>query len=549
MAHIKIENLKYQYPFAEKLALDGITCEIRPGEFIGVIGRNGSGKSTFCQSLTGLVPNFYRGSYGGKVWIDQSEVKRVEVDDLCQKVGSVFQNPFNQITGSKATVYEEIAFGLENFGVPKEEMEVRIEESLRLLDIEEYRDRAPFDLSGGQMQRMAIASIMAMKPEVIILDEPTSQLDPQGSEAVFKAIQSLSKQGITVIMVEHKVEKIAAYSDRVMLLDQGKLIAMDTPQAVFSRPDLEKYGVVAPTFTRICKQLGMKLPGSSYYPVTLEEASQLLAKNRGGKCMNQISISNLEFSYHPDKKILKGLNIILDERSTAIIGQNGAGKTTFVKLLKGLIRPTAGKIMLNGQDLSEQSVAKIAKSIGLIFQNPDDQIFKHTVLDEIMFGPLQMGMTHSQAEQAARKTMSLLGLDGFDKVNPYDLGLSDRKMVSIAAIVAMDTQVVIFDEPTIAQDDAGKKQIQSVIQLLREQGKIVISILHDMDFVAETFERALVFAQGEVLLDGSVREVFSQKDGLEKAYLSQPTTMQLCQALGYDDVFLTPEEFIAYKQE
>lgn len=549
MAHIKIENLKYQYPFAEKLALDGITCEIRPGEFIGVIGRNGSGKSTFCQSLTGLVPNFYRGSYGGKVWIDQSEVKRVEVDDLCQKVGSVFQNPFNQITGSKATVYEEIAFGLENFGVPKEEMEVRIEESLRLLDIEEYRDRAPFDLSGGQMQRMAIASIMAMKPEVIILDEPTSQLDPQGSEAVFKAIQSLSKQGITVIMVEHKVEKIAAYSDRVMLLDQGKLIAMDTPQAVFSRPDLEKYGVVAPTFTRICKQLGMKLPGSSYYPVTLEEASQLLAKNRGGKCMNQISISNLEFSYHPDKKILKGLNIILDERSTAIIGQNGAGKTTFVKLLKGLIRPTAGKIMLNGQDLSEQSVAKIAKSIGLIFQNPDDQIFKHTVLDEIMFGPLQMGMTHSQAEQAARKTMSLLGLDGFDKVNPYDLGLSDRKMVSIAAIVAMDTQVVIFDEPTIAQDDAGKKQIQSVIQLLREQGKIVISILHDMDFVAETFERALVFAQGEVLLDGSVREVFSQKDVLEKAYLSQPTTMQLCQALGYDDAFLTPEEFIAYKQE
>ncbi|HEM4084589.1 TPA: ATP-binding cassette domain-containing protein [Streptococcus suis] len=281
MAHIKIENLKYQYPFAEKLALDGITCEIRPGEFIGVIGRNGSGKSTFCQSLTGLVPNFYRGSYGGKVWIDQSEVKRVEVDDLCQKVGSVFQNPFNQITGSKATVYEEIAFGLENFGVPKEEMEVRIEESLRLLDIEEYRDRAPFDLSGGQMQRMAIASIMAMKPEVIILDEPTSQLDPQGSEAVFKAIQSLSKQGITVIMVEHKVEKIAAYSDRVMLLDQGKLIAMDTPQAVFSRPDLEKYGVAAPTFTRICKQLGMKLPGSSYYPVTLEEASQLLAKNKG----------------------------------------------------------------------------------------------------------------------------------------------------------------------------------------------------------------------------------------------------------------------------
>ncbi len=213
------------------------------------------------------------------------------------------------------------------------------------------------------------------------------------------------------------------------------------------------------------------------------------------------------------------MNIILDERSTAIIGQNGAGKTTFVKLLKGLIRPTAGKIMLNGQDLSEQSVAKIAKSIGLIFQNPDDQIFKHTVLDEIMFGPLQMGMTHSQAEQAARKTMSLLGLDGFDKVNPYDLGLSDRKMVSIAAIVAMDTQVVIFDEPTIAQDDAGKTDSigDTIVERTR---KIVISILHDMDFVAETFERALVFAQGEVLLDGSVREVFHRKMSLKSLSIS-----------------------------
>ncbi|MGT2715373.1 ATP-binding cassette domain-containing protein [Streptococcus sp. zg-86] len=279
MATIRIENLKYRYPHTETLALDGISCEIQPGEFIGVIGRNGSGKSTFCQALTGLVPNFYRGAYGGKVWIDQTEVKTVEVDDLCQKVGSVFQNPFNQVTGSKSTVYEEIAFGLENFGVPRGEMQERIEESLELLGISEYRNRAPFDLSGGQMQRMAIASIIAMRPEVIILDEPTSQLDPQGSEAVFQAIQTLSKQGITVIMVEHKIEKIAAYSDRVLLLDAGKLVAFDTPQEIFSRPDLEEHGVVPPTFTQICKDLNLTLPDSHLYPVTLEEAQYLLAKS------------------------------------------------------------------------------------------------------------------------------------------------------------------------------------------------------------------------------------------------------------------------------
>lgn len=277
MAEIRIENLKYKYPYTEKLALDDISCQIKAGEFIGVIGSNGAGKSTLCQALTGLVPNFYRGAYGGKVWIDDTEVRTVEVDELCRKVGSVFQNPFNQITGSKATVYEEIAFGLENFGLSEAEMKERIEESLELLDIAEYRDRAPFDLSGGQMQRMAIASIIAMRPEVIILDEPTSQLDPQGSEAVFQAIQKLSEQGITVIMVEHKIEKIAAYSDRVMLLNDGKLIDFDTPQKIFSRDDLNQYGVVPPTFTQICRALNLKLPGRDTYPVTLEEARQLLA--------------------------------------------------------------------------------------------------------------------------------------------------------------------------------------------------------------------------------------------------------------------------------
>lgn len=277
MAEIRIENLKYKYPYTEKLALDDISCQIKAGEFIGVIGANGAGKSTLCQALTGLVPNFYRGAYGGKVWIDDTEVRTVEVDELCRKVGSVFQNPFNQITGSKATVYEEIAFGLENFGLSEAEMKERIEESLELLDIAEYRDRAPFDLSGGQMQRMAIASIIAMRPEVIILDEPTSQLDPQRSEAVFQAIQKLSEQGITVIMVEHKIEKIAAYSDRVMLLNDGKLIDFDTPQKIFSRDDLNQYGVVPPTFTQICRALNLKLPGRDTYPVTLEEARQLLA--------------------------------------------------------------------------------------------------------------------------------------------------------------------------------------------------------------------------------------------------------------------------------
>jgi energy-coupling factor transport system ATP-binding protein len=278
MARLEVCNLKYRYPYTDRLALDGITCTIEPGEFIGIIGKNGSGKSTLCQAFTGLVPTFYRGAYGGSLKVDSVDVREVEVDDLCQKIGIVFQNPFNQVTGSKLTVYEEIAFGLENLGIPRQEMHKRIKASMELLDIGRFTDRNPFDLSGGQMQRMAIASIIAMNPEVIILDEPTSQLDPQGSEEVFRAVQKLSQKGITVIMVEHKMEKIAAYSDRVMLLDDGKLIDFDTPQKVFSRDDLARHGVQAPAFTRIGRGLGVRNPRTQLYPVTLEEAREALVK-------------------------------------------------------------------------------------------------------------------------------------------------------------------------------------------------------------------------------------------------------------------------------
>ena len=284
MVKIVIENLKYRYPETTNLALDNISLTILPGELLGIVGRIGAGKSTLCQAIVGLVPNFYKGAYGGRVLVDDLEVKKAGVHEVCKKVGLVFQNPFNQITGSKLTVYEEIAFGLENMGIPKGEMIVRIEEAMDILDIGWLKNRSPFELSGGQMQRMAIASIIAMKPEIIILDEPTSQLDPEGSEEVFSAVQKLSKKGITIIMVEHKIEKLATYSDRVVLMNEGKVIAVDTPQRLFSREDISTYGVEPPMYTKIFKGLGIKYPKTSLYPVTLEEAKELLTpvEERGG---------------------------------------------------------------------------------------------------------------------------------------------------------------------------------------------------------------------------------------------------------------------------
>lgn len=279
MKKILVENLKYRYPLNDELALKGISFEVNEGEFIGIIGQNLSGKSTLCQAIVGLVPHFYKGAYGGRVVIDGIEVGKSEVLEISKKVGIVFQNPFTQVTGSKLTVYEEIAFGLENMGISRNEMIERIDYSLKLLDIYKYKDRNPFDLSGGQMQRMAIASIIAMRPDIIVLDEPTSQLDPQGSEEVFRAVLDLSNQGMTVIMVEHKIEKIAKYSDRVMLLDDGEIVDFDVPSKIFSRDDLMEHGIAAPAFTRICRGLGIKNNKTGLYPITLEEAYDMVVKD------------------------------------------------------------------------------------------------------------------------------------------------------------------------------------------------------------------------------------------------------------------------------
>ncbi|HBG17639.1 MAG TPA: cobalt ABC transporter ATP-binding protein [Firmicutes bacterium] len=277
MKRLVVEDLKYRYPLSQELALNDISFAVEKGEFIGIVGPNGAGKSTLCQAITGLAPNFLKGAYGGRVLVDGMEVAKEEIAEIATHVGIVFQNPFTQIAGSKLTVFEEVAFGLENLGIPRYEMKKRIEEALELLDIAALRDRNPFDLSGGQMQRLAIAGIIAMKPEIIVLDEPTSQLDPQGSEEVFQAVQNLSREGMTVLMVEHKIEKIAAYADKVLLLCAGKLIDFERPPKVFSREDLEDYGIAPPVFTRVCKKLNIKT-ADGLYPVTLKEAYDKVVK-------------------------------------------------------------------------------------------------------------------------------------------------------------------------------------------------------------------------------------------------------------------------------
>ena len=471
-----------------------------------------------------------------------------------------------------------------------EEIRARVESVLRCFGIWEYRDRNPFDLSGGQLQRVAICSVLAMKPDVLILDEPTSQLDPEGSEEVFHTVDELTKMGITIIMIEQKIEKLASYCDRVLLMHQGHVVDYDTPRKIFSREDLYDLGVNPPAYTRFARANALVFEDGTL-PVTHAETLErvkasgadratLIASLRtmtaGVQMENQghsaephadtsrqtadadtdagtadasastsrdhtseasgaaeatFQVKDLRFSYVKGREVLHGLNLALDHRPTAIIGQNGAGKTTLVRVLKGLLKPDSGEIRYQGENLETKTVAELASRVGYVFQNPDDQIFKYKVLEEVMFGPLNIGMSTQEAEASAHEALRMVGLDEKAGENPYDLELSDRKMVAIASVLAMNTDVIILDEPTIAQSWNGREKIREIMQAKAAEGKLVIAILHDMGFVANSFARVIAMAHGEILADGAPAEVFRNHPVLEKAALAAPPLYELLEEL------------------
>lgn len=590
MSLIEVKDLKYRYPGTTELALDGVSFTVEKGEFIGIAGENGAGKSSLSQALLGLIPQFYKGAYGGSVTVCGMDARSTPVSELCRHVGLVFQNPFNQLSGAKDTVYDEVGYGLQNLGFPPEEIRTRVESVLRCFGIWEYRDRNPFDLSGGQLQRVAICSVLAMKPDVLILDEPTSQLDPEGSEEVFHTVDELTKMGITIIMIEQKIEKLAGYCDRVLLMHQGHVVDYDTPRKIFSREDLYDLGVNPPAYTRFARANALVFEDGTL-PVTHAETLErvkasgadratLIASLRtmtagvqmehqensaephadtsrqtadadtdagtadasastsrdhtseaSGAAEATFQVKDLRFSYVKGREVLHGLNLALDHRPTAIIGQNGAGKTTLVRVLKGLLKPDSGEIRYQGENLETKTVAELASRVGYVFQNPDDQIFKYKVLEEVMFGPLNIGMSPQEAEASAHEALRMVGLDEKAGENPYDLELSDRKMVAIASVLAMNTDVIILDEPTIAQSWNGREKIREIMQAKAAEGKLVIAILHDMDFVANSFARVIAMAHGEILADGAPAEVFRNHPVLEKAALAAPPLYELLEEL------------------
>lgn len=274
MAIIEVQDLSYTYPTTKRPALNGITLQVEKGEFVAIVGPNEAGKSTLCYALSGFIPHFFRGTLEGSVHVAEINTQESSLADLVLKVGLVFQNPFNQMSGSKFTLFEEIAFGLENIGIPREEMILRVEKVMAQTGISDLAERSPYSLSGGQQQRVAIASILVMEPEVLVLDEPTSQLDPIGSQEVFHVIKGMSKRGITVVMVEHKIEWVAEFADRVIALHEGKISLEGSPHHVLTSPTMIEIGAGGSRYTVVARQASRDKiwPDEIPLPVTLHDA-------------------------------------------------------------------------------------------------------------------------------------------------------------------------------------------------------------------------------------------------------------------------------------
>ena len=540
---IEVRDLHYTYPNAKSPALKGVDLTVNKGEFILLTGPSGCGKTTFCRTLNGLIPHFYNGELEGEVTVNKLNIRDNPTYKLSQHVGLVFQNPDNQIFS--LTVEKDVAFGLENQGVPKNEMVESIDWALKMTGIEHLRERATHELSGGQKQRLAIASILAMKPKILVLDEPTSFLDPLGAEHAFRVLDTLNQEyDITIILIEHRVDLAVRYADRAIIFNDGVVANSGSPEDVFSHEETSLMGVAIPktiVFYQKLKQRGIRLESPPLSPemlvkqlepyiykhspkVETARTIQYVDGNKTGFQMDPIiEVQDLHFSYPNGINAVDGISLSIHKGEfIAIMGENGAGKTTLVKHFNGLLRPSKGHIRVDGDDISSMSVAALSRKVGLVFQNPDDQLFSENVEDEIGFALHNFGFSKEVVEKRVDWALNLLDIERYRSSSPFILSGGERKRVALGSVLAWDPEIVVLDEPTIGQDYAQKERLIHFLMQLRTQGKTTIIVTHDVEFVAECKPRIVLMAQGKIIADGPIKEIITNEDALKKASVAPP---------------------------
>lgn len=547
-AIIEMECVSFSYGTAADgaYALKDIDLSVEEGAFVGLIGPSGAGKSTLASAITGAIPHHYRGRLFGSTLVAGLDTCEASLTDIAKVVGSVLQDIDAQMVAS--VVEDELLFGLENFGIDHREIEGRIASALDAVGIADLRHREIATLSGGQKQKVAIAAILAMTPRVIVMDEPTSALDPASARDVFEVLRRAKElTGMTVILIEQTVALLAEYCDRVVVIDQGRIALDGTPTDVFSHGEnLRAIGVDTPRTVRISNSLAEAgLAANDSPALTLDGAESLVAgilapglskssptapcalgdgpdaRNTTDERPIIVDVAGAAYSYGTGQAGIEGINLTVRAGEIlAVVGQNGAGKTTFTKLLNGLIKPSAGVVRIAGLDTRTTPVSVLASHAATLFQNPDRQLCRNTVVEEISFGLELQGAPADAARERARHVAATFGLP--ENASPFNLSRGQRQMVALASVVALEPELIILDEPTSGLD---YRECMTVMETVRQRaldGAAVVMVCHDMEVVSDFADTLAVMAEGRLIEVGPSREVFANDALLAHARIAAP---------------------------
>lgn len=571
---LELKNVSFQYGTNRSentssvddntYALNRVNLKIYPGEFVGIIGPSGSGKTTLASLFSGAIPHHYSGELLGSVKIAGQDTKNLALTNIACLIGSVIQDIDAQMVA--ANVEDEILFGLENFGVPHDEIPNRIASSLETVGISDLRNRDLDTLSGGQKQKVAIAAILALKPKVLVLDEPTCALDPVSSRMIFSILQNLNKKfGITIVVIEQKVALLSEYCKRLIVLSKGELV-LDAPVSLALKDIdlLRKVGINYPRTTHLIKQLQdeqicnpaeltvgveetvntiVKTLRTDYSKLSnsnnsnnaesvLESHKEAFIKANNSDNSNKpcLSINNVSFAYANGVKALKDVSFNANSGELiALIGRNGAGKTTITKIINGLLRPTEGSVAIDGIDTKSLRISQIAKYVSTLFQNPDRQLCKETVLEEVTLSCILIGQNEDEAKAHAMEIIDELELDS--KASPFMLSRGQRQMVALAATVVTNPKILLLDEPTCGLDYKECMRIMQVVERLRKNGGCVIMVCHDMEVVLDYATRLITINDGKLIIDGSAHDVFEKPEVCSAAALYPPLLCSVSQGL------------------
>ena len=566
---IEIQELTFKYNGAKKNALDKISLEIEKGGFVGIIGESGAGKTTLCNCINGLIPHHYTGDFYGSVKVDGTDTFEIDAGKLALKVGSVFQDIESQITGY--FVEDEILFGLENFGIAADEIESRITSALETMGISELRHKEISSLSGGQKQKVLIAAILALEPDILVLDEPTGELDPASSVQIFEMLKKLNEEkGITIIVAEQKIMLLCEFVKKLIVLEHGTCVHYGEIRSTLTHQrEMEEAGINCPRVLTLTGKMvdqglapkGMK--AEDRICLNAQEAAEFVKKvlpsslprgtvSSGTDCPVKpdndntdvvLEFSHVGFSYNETANV-RDLNVKAHKGDfISIIGSNGAGKSTFSKLTNGLLKPSTGDVFVVGKNTKKQKVSALAKHIGFLFQNPDRQICCSTVREEIAFSLRNNGIAEEEIKARVEKTLNEFGFDG--DTEPFNMSRGQRQRLCLACLIALNPEILILDEPTTGLDYRECMEVMEKIRALNESGTTVIMVCHDMEVVLDFAKTIIVMNRGEILGQGATREVLSNKDLLQRARLLPPQIAQVAMLLGpaFDGVF-TDDELI-----